>query len=244
MTQRTGPCEGARLTRFASVAEGLVLVVDDDPGICDTIEDGLHLAGYATARATDGMAALEMIRTTNPQLVILDVNMPRLDGFEVLKRMRESSVETPVIMLTARHERTDAVRGLSLGADDYVKKPFGLEELLLRVKAVLRRIQVESPKTLSCGSIVLDPVLHEVSKNGEPVDLSPTEYRLLECFLENKNRVLTKEHLLRVVWGIDFESETTVVETFVSYLRKKLAPEIKESLKTVRGVGFKLVDPS
>lgn len=244
MTQPTGLCEGVRLTRFCSVAEGLVLVVDDDPGICDTIEDGLHLAGYATVRAADGMAALEMVRTKNPQLVILDVNMPRLDGFEVLKRMRDASVDTPVIMLTARHERPDAVRGLSLGADDYVKKPFGLEELLLRVRAVLRRGNLESPRTLSCGAIVMDPAAHDVFKSGEAVDLSPTEYRLLECFLVNKNRVLTKEHLLRVVWGIDFESETTVVETFVSYLRKKLAPEIKESLKTVRGVGFKLVDPS
>lgn len=226
------------------MAEGLVLVVDDDPAICDTIEDGLHLAGYTTARATDGMAALEMIRTKRPQLVILDVNMPRLDGFEVLKRMRDASITTPVIMLTARHERPDTVLGLSLGADDYVKKPFGLEELLLRVKAILRRTQGEAPATLTCGVIVLDPVAHDVFKNGQLVDLSPTEYRLLECFLTNKNRVLSKEHLLRVVWGIDFESETTVVETFVSYLRRKLAPEIKDSLKTVRGVGFKLVDPS
>jgi two-component system OmpR family response regulator len=244
VTGRTGLCEGIGLTRFGSVTEGLVLVVDDDAAICDTIEDGLHLAGYATVRATDGMAALEMVRTSHPQLVILDVNMPRLDGFEVLKRMRDASIDTPVIMLTARHERPDAVRGLSLGADDYVKKPFGLEELLLRVRAVLRRSKAESPKALTCGAIVLDPTAHDVFKNGEPVELSPTEYRLLECFLTNKNRVLTKEQLLRLVWGIDFESETTVVETFVSYLRKKLAPEIKESLKTVRGVGFKLVDPS
>lgn len=234
----------AEVTRFAPVTETLVLVVDDDPGICDTIEDGLHLAGFATARATDGMAALEAVRTKRPHLVILDVNMPRLDGFEVLKRMRDSSLDTPVIMLTARHDRPDAVRGLSLGADDYVKKPFGLEELLLRVRAVLRRTQGDLPVTLSCGAIVMDSAAHDVFKNGEPVDLSPTEYRLLECFLMNKNRVLSKEHLLRVVWGIDFESETTVVETFVSYLRKKLAPEIKDSLKTVRGVGFKLVDPS
>lgn len=226
------------------MAEPLVLVVDDDPAICDTIEDGLHLAGYATARAGDGFEALEVVRLRRPQLVILDVNMPRLDGFEVLKRMRDSSVDIPVIMLTARHERPDAVRGLSLGADDYVKKPFGLEELLLRVKAILRRTRIEGDQVLSCGGIVMDPSAHDVYKNGERVELSPTEFRLLECFLLNKNRVLSKEHLLREVWGIDFESETTVVETFVSYLRKKLAPEMKDSLKTVRGVGFKMVDPS
>ena len=129
-----------------------------------------------------------------------------------------------------------------MGADDYVKKPFGLEELLLRVAAVLRRVTIDSERVLTCGPIQLNEAQHEVTCNGRVADLSPTEFRLLEYLMENKNRVLSKQQLLDAVWGIDFDSSTTVVETFVSYLRKKLAPEIEQMLVTVRGIGFKLID--
>jgi two-component system OmpR family response regulator len=219
-----------------------ILVADDDEAICDTIEDALHLAGYLTMRAKDGQMALDRVRSDRPDLVILDVNMPKMDGFEVLRKMRSLSITTPAILLTARHEREDAVTGLKLGADDYVKKPFGLEELLLRVAAVLRRVSGESDSALICGPISLSVARHEVMCAGTIADLSPTEFRLLEYFLENKNRVLTKQQLLDAVWGIDFDSSTTVVETFISYLRKKMAPEIDDMLITVRGIGFKLVD--
>ena len=221
-----------------------ILVADDDEAICDTIEDALHLAGYLTMRARDGQLALDRVRNDRPDLVILDVNMPKMNGFEVLRKMRSLSITTPAIMLTARHEREDAVKGLKLGADDYVKKPFGLEELLLRVAAVLRRASGESDSLLLCGPISLSVAQHEVKCSGNIVDLSPTEFRLLEYLMENKNRVLTKQQLLDAVWGIDFDSSTTVVETFISYLRKKMAPEIDEMLKTVRGIGFKLIDKS
>jgi two-component system OmpR family response regulator len=219
-----------------------ILVADDDEAICDTIEDALHLAGYLTMRAKDGQMALDRVRSDRPDLVILDVNMPKLDGFEVLRKMRSLSITTPAILLTARHEREDAVTGLKLGADDYVKKPFGLEELLLRVAAVLRRVNGESDSALVCGTISLSVARHEVICVGNAIDLSPTEFRLLEYLMENKNRVLTKQQLLDAVWGIDFDSSTTVVETFISYLRKKMSPEIDNMLVTVRGIGFKLVD--
>jgi two-component system OmpR family response regulator len=219
-----------------------ILVADDDEAVCDTIEDALHLAGYLTMRARDGQMALDRVRSDRPDLVILDVNMPKMDGFEVLRKMRSLSITTPAILLTARHEREDAVTGLKLGADDYVKKPFGLEELLLRVAAVLRRVNGESDSALMCGSISLSVARHEVLCAGKVIDLSPTEFRLLEYLMENKNRVLTKQQILDAVWGIDFDSSTTVVETFVSYLRKKMTPEIDNMLITVRGIGFKLVD--
>jgi two-component system OmpR family response regulator len=219
-----------------------ILVADDDEAVCDTIEDALHLAGYLTMRAKDGQMALDRVRSDRPDLVILDVNMPKLDGFEVLRKMRSLSISTPAILLTARHEREDAVTGLKLGADDYVKKPFGLEELLLRVAAVLRRVNGESDSALMCGTISLSVARHEVVCAGNVIDLSPTEFRLLEYLMENKNRVLTKQQLLDAVWGIDFDSSTSVVETFISYLRKKMSPEIDNMLVTVRGIGFKLVD--
>lgn len=217
-------------------------MADDDEAICDTIEDALHLAGYLTMRARDGQMALDRVRSDRPDLVILDVNMPKLDGFEVLRKMRSLSITTPAILLTARHEREDAVTGLKLGADDYVKKPFGLEELLLRVAAVLRRVNGESDSALVCGTISLSVARHEVVCAENDIDLSPTEFRLLEYLMENKNRVLTKQQILDAVWGIDFDSSTTVVETFISYLRKKMSPEIDNMLVTVRGIGFKLVD--
>jgi two-component system OmpR family response regulator len=219
-----------------------ILVADDDEAVCDTVEDALHLAGYLTMRARDGQMALDRIRSDRPDLVILDVNMPKMDGFEVLRKMRSLSIETPAILLTARHERADAVTGLKLGADDYVKKPFGLEELLLRVAAVLRRVNGESESVLTCGIVSLSVARHEVLCTGKLIDLSPTEFRLLEYLMENKNRVLTKQQILDAVWGIDFDSSTTVVETFISYLRKKMTPEIDNMLITVRGIGFKLVD--
>jgi len=219
-----------------------ILVADDDEAVCDTIEDALHLAGYLTMRARDGQMALDRVRSDRPDLVILDVNMPKLDGFEVLRKMRSLSITTPAILLTARHEREDAVTGLKLGADDYEKKPFGLEELLLRVAAVLRRVNGESDSALVCGTISLSVARHEVNCAGNTIDLSPTEFRLLEYLMENKNRVLTKQQILDAVWGIDFDSSTTVVETFISYLRKKMSPEIDNMLVTVRGIGFKLVD--
>lgn len=220
-----------------------ILVADDDEAICDTVEDALHLARYTTIRARNGQEALDQIRKQRPDLAILDINMPKLNGFELVQKMRTLGIDTPVIFLTARHNREDVVSGLKIGADDYVKKPFGIEELLLRVSVILRRLAPHESQTLICGPISLDISKHEVFCGSRIVKLSPTEFRLLEYFLENQNRVLTKQQVLDAVWGIDFESNTSVVETFVSYLRRKLSPEIDELLLTERGIGFKLVRP-
>lgn len=222
----------------------LVLVVDDEEAVCDIIVDALHLAEYRTLRAEDGATALTLMREQRPDLVILDVNMPRMTGFEVLERMRQVGILTPAILLTARHSREDTVTGFRLGADDYVKKPFGLEELLLRVSAVLRRTSgADEESVLQCGKVVMNLDVHQVTLGDDPVELSPTEFRLLRYLMENKNHVLSKQQILDAVWGIDFDSNTTVVETFVSYLRKKLTHEDEQVLVTVRGVGFKIVDP-
>lgn len=222
----------------------LVLVVDDEEAVCDIIVDALHLAEYRTLRASDGAAALTVMREQQPDLVILDVNMPRMTGFEVLERMRQAGILTPTILLTARHSREDTVTGFRLGADDYVKKPFGLEELLLRVSAVLRRTSgADEESVLQCGKIVMNLDVHQVTLGDDLVELSPTEFRLLRYLMENKNHVLSKQQILDAVWGIDFDSNTTVVETFVSYLRKKLAHGDEQVVVTVRGVGFKIVDP-
>ncbi len=222
----------------------LVLVVDDEEAVCDIIVDALHLAGYRTLRAGDGASALTITRDKQPDLVILDVNMPRMTGFEVLERMRQAGIMTPTILLTARHSREDTVTGLRLGADDYVKKPFGLEELLLRVAAVLKRTSGAIDEVvLRCGTVEMNLDMYQVTVGDAVIELSATEFRLLRYLMENKNHVVSKQQILDAVWGIDFDSNTTVVETFVSYLRKKLDHQGEQFLITVRGVGFKIVDP-
>ena len=171
--------------------------------------------------------------------------MPLMDGFELVERLRSTGDNTPALMLSARADRVDVTRGLALGADDYVTKPFGLEELLLRVKAILRRSQVslETSTNLSCGPIQLDESSHVVTFNEVPIELSPTEFKLLQVLMENKGRVLSKSLLLDEVWGITFESESTVADTYISYLRKKLHRDGFECIKTIRGVGFVIQDP-
>jgi len=192
--------------------------------------------------AADAMVAQTILRTSKPDLLIVDINMPLMDGFEFIEKIRSNGDQTPALMLSARADRADVTRGLTLGADDYVTKPFGLEELVLRIRAILRRSQFNesSSVSLSCGPIALDEASHQVSFNGEVVDLSPTEFRLLYVLLESKGRVLSKSVLLDEVWGINFETETTVVDTYISYLRKKLHRDGFEGIRTIRGVGFQL----
>ena len=220
----------------------LILVVDDEDGVADLLVDALTLGGYRARRARDGQEALRVLREISPDVILLDVNMPGLNGFEVLERIRAKGDETPVLFLTARQDRQDTTRGFVLGADDYITKPFGLEELLLRVKAILRRTRREIVETeaITCGNLVLHVDSHEVFLDDVQVTLSPTEFRLLEYLMSNQKRVLTKQQLLRAVWDIDFEAETSVVDTYISYLRKKLDPQGLGLIRTVRGVGFQL----
>lgn len=221
----------------------LIMIIDDEVGVRELLADALKLAGFETVAAADAMIAQTLLRTTRPDLLIVDINMPLMDGFEFIERIRGNGDNTPALMLSARGDRADITRGLTLGADDYVTKPFGLEELVLRVRAILRRSQfVEAvPTVLSCGPIILDQESHKVTFNSEVVDLSPTEFRLLHVLLESKGRVLSKSFLLEEVWGINFETETTVVDTYISYLRKKLHKDGFEGIRTVRGVGFQLL---
>ena len=220
----------------------LIMIIDDEAGVRDLLGDALKLAGFETITAADAMIAQTLLRNTKPDLLIVDINMPMMDGFEFIKRIRGNGDNTPALMLSARGDRADVTRGLTIGADDYVTKPFGLEELVLRIKAILRRSQftVVTPSSLSCGPITLDNDSHQVTFDGESVDLSPTEFRLLLVLLESKGRVLSKTYLLDEVWGITFESESTVVDTYISYLRKKLHRDGFEGIRTVRGVGFQL----
>ncbi len=220
----------------------LIMVIDDEAGVRDLLADALKLAGFETVVAADAMIAQTLLRSIKPNLLIVDINMPLMDGFEFIERIRSNGDNTPALMLSARGDRADITRGLTLGADDYVTKPFGLEELVLRVRAILRRSQfVEAaPTVISLGPIELDEASHKVTFNGEAVELSPTEFRLLAVLLESKGRVLSKSFLLNEVWGINFETETTVVDTYISYLRKKLHRDGFEGIRTVRGVGFQL----
>ena len=220
----------------------LIMIIDDEAGVRELLGDALKLAGFETLTAADAMIAQTLLRTTKPDLLVVDINMPLMDGFEFIERIRGNGDNTPALMLSARGDRADVTRGLTLGADDYVTKPFGLEELVLRVKAILRRSQFSEnvQETLTHGPITLDAKGHQVTFNGEAVDLSPTEFRLLQVLLESKGRVLSKTHLLDEVWGITFESESTVVDTYISYLRKKLHRDGFEGIRTIRGVGFQL----
>jgi two-component system OmpR family response regulator len=222
-----------------------VLIVDDEAGVRELLMDALRLAGFDPQSVGDGMSALTLLRTFTPEIMIIDINMPLMDGFELVERLRKIGNDVPVLMLSARADRVDVTRGLMLGADDYVTKPFGLEELVLRLRAILRRSRSTSPSNelINCGPISIDDVSHTVRFNTEVVDLSPTEYRLLQVLIENKNRVLTKTALLDDVWGITFESESTVVDTYISYLRKKLHKDGFEGIKTIRGVGFVIQEP-
>lgn len=222
-----------------------ILIVDDEVGVRELLKDALKLAGFHTQVANDGMSALTALRSYTPDIMIIDINMPLMDGFELVERLRKNGNNVPVLMLSARADRVDVTRGLTLGADDYVVKPFGLEELVLRLKAILRRSHISQVpgNALTCGPISINDATHTVTFADEDVDLSPTEYRLLQVLIENKNRVLSKSVLLDDVWGITFESESTVVDTYISYLRKKLHRDNFEGIKTIRGVGFVIQEP-
>jgi two-component system OmpR family response regulator len=222
-----------------------VLVVDDEPGVRDLLCDALRIAGYETETAANGVEAFEMLHRHRADLCIVDINMPSMNGFEFLSKLREHDTETPVLMLSARDSNDDVAQGLRYGADDYVRKPFSLEELLLRVKAILRRAMPgDDDVHYECGRLTMNVDRHEVFLDEEPIELSATEFRLLEVLMERKNRLVTREQLLREVWNIDFDSETSVLDTYVSYLRRKVHRDGFAPVTTVRGVGFKLVDES
>ena len=222
-----------------------ILIVDDEAGVRDLLGDALRIAGYETLVASDGDEALTLWRTNAVELCIVDVNMPTVNGFEFVEAVRRDNDALPILLLSARDAAVDVAHGLRIGADDYVRKPFSLEELLLRVAAILRRTSgaTEDDRVLTCGPLTMNVDRHEVTVGEDLVDMSATEFRLLEVLLAKKNHLLTREQLLRDVWDITFDSETSVLDTYISYLRKKIHREDFAPITTVRGVGFKLVDP-
>lgn len=224
-----------------------VLVCDDEPSIVELLQVSLKYQGFEVQVARDGTEALDIARRFRPDVVVLDVMMPRMDGFDTLSRMRADGIDAPVLFLTAKDAVEDRVRGLTIGGDDYVTKPFSLEEVVARVRVLLRRgaprdLPEERPQ-VSFADIVLDDETHEVSKAGEPVTLSPTEFALLRYFIVNAGVVLSKAKILDHVWNYDFGGDANVVETYVSYLRKKVDTGEKKYLHTLRGVGYVLREP-
>ncbi len=216
-----------------------VLVIDDEENIRFLVESALQLAGMETAGADDGRAGLKLVSDFRPDLIVLDVMMPELDGFDVLKRLRDSGSRTPVIFLTARDSTDDRVRGLTAGGDDYMVKPFAVAELVARVKLRLQQAGQASERTvLRCADLELDTEAYRVTRANAVVELSPTEYKLLHYLLVNSGRVLTRSQLLDHVWEYDFDGDASVVDTYISYLRRKLDNTNRKLIHTIRGVGF------
>ena len=225
-----------------------VLVVDDEPSIVDAVATALRYEGFDVEEATNGRSALTSAQDRPPDLMVLDVMLPDLDGIEVTRRLRSGGVKVPVLFLTARDSVEDKVAGLTVGGDDYVTKPFSLAEIVARVRAVLRRTgngggNVDGEGVLAFADISLDQDTREVWRAGTPIKLTATEFNLLRFFLLNPRRVLSKNQILDHVWHYDFGGDTNVVETYVSYLRRKLDKLGPSLLHTVRLVGYSLREP-
>ena len=220
-----------------------ILIVDDEPGVRDLLQDTLEGAGYSTLVAANGAEALDHLRRRSADLCIVDVNMPTMNGFEFLEKLRAHDTQTPVLLLSARDSATDVAAGLRFGADDYVRKPFSLEEIQERILAILRRSSNETSddEVLVSGPLTMNLDTHVLLIAGNEVSLSATEFHLLRVLLERKDRLVTREQLLREVWNIDFDSETSVLDTYISYLRRKIHDGDFTPIVTIRGVGYKLV---
>ena len=223
-----------------------VLVVDDDPAVRASLERALKLEGYEVLTAADGSEALREVAVAPPDALVLDVLMPELDGLEVCRRMREAADRTPVLMLTARDEVSDRVDGLDAGADDYLVKPFALEELLARLRALLRRSEPapEGNGGLRIEDLTLDPATREVHRGERGIELTKTEFSLLELFMRHPRQVLTRSQIFEAVWDYDFGPSSNALEVYVGYLRRKTeAGGEPRLIHTVRGVGYALREP-
>lgn len=222
--------------------EARILVVDDEPMIVELLSVSLRYQGFEVATAGSGTAGLDRAKVFRPDALIVDVMMPGMDGFGLLRRLRADGIDAPVLFLTARDDIEDKITGLTLGADDYVTKPFSLEEVVARLRVILRRaghgVPEEKSSRIRFADIELDDDTHEVWKAGEAVALSPTEFTLLRYFMVNAGTVLSKPRILDHVWRYDFGGEVGVVETYVSYLRKKVDTGPERLIHTLRGVGY------
>jgi two-component system OmpR family response regulator len=229
-------------TSLADARGSRVLVVDDEPNITDLISTALRYEGFEVVTAGTGRAAIDEVVARRPHLVVLDVMLPDLDGFDVARRLRQEGRKVPILFLTARDATEDKVRGLTLGGDDYVTKPFSLEELLARVRAVLRRVNEHGERSsrLSFSDLELDEDTREVFRGDTPIELTPTEFKLLRYLMMNPRRVLSKAQILDHVWEYDFDGDANVVETYISYLRKKVDKLGPPLIHTLRGAGYSL----
>ena len=221
-----------------------LLLVDDEDNLRSMLEAALRHTGFEVHPAATGREALAAVGEVHPDLIVLDVMLPDLDGFDVCKRLRSEGDRTPVLFLTARDTTEDKVRGLTLGGDDYLAKPFSLDELVARITAILRRTGAAgNDAVLRCADLALDDEAHLVTRGGEEVALSPTEYNLLRYLLLNKGRVVSKVQILDHVWQYDFGGDGGVVETYIGYLRKKLDRSEPRLIHTIRGVGYAIREP-
>ncbi|WP_170176098.1 response regulator transcription factor [Lentzea flaviverrucosa] len=226
-----------------------LLVVDDEATVRELLSATLRFAGFQVTSAATGAEAVAAAVAEPPDLVLLDVMLPDVDGFEVVRRLREQRAQgrrgpVPVLFLTARDRKSDKVTGLSLGADDYVTKPFDLEELIARIRAILRRTSGHREGLLTVDALALDTEGHRVTRAGLPVRVSPTEFRLLRYLMENAGRVVSKTQILDRVWRYDFGGDAGIVDTYISYLRRKVDAEDPKLIHTVHGVGYVLRDPA
>ena len=227
------------------MAPARLLLVDDEDNLRSMLEAALRHSGFDVHPVANGRDAIAAVPTVQPDLIVLDVMLPDLDGFDVCKRLRTAGDRTPVLFLTARDATEDKVRGLTLGGDDYLVKPFSLEELVARITAVLRRTGLDpAAEELRCDDLAMDDDAHLVTKAGREVALSPTEYNLLRYLLVNKGRVVSKAQILDHVWDYDFGGDGGVVETYIGYLRRKLDQTDPRLIHTIRGVGYTLRAPA
>jgi two-component system, OmpR family, response regulator len=220
-----------------------ILVVDDEPSIVDAVATALRYEGFDVIEARTGRLGLSIAQTEQPDLIVLDVMLPDLDGFQIARRLRADGLSIPVLFLTARDALEDKVAGFSVGADDYVTKPFSLAEIVLRVRAILQRTagpDATVDNRLAFADVTLDPETHEVKRNGNPIELTATEFNLLRYFMLNPRRVLSKPQILDHVWHYDFDGDSNILETYISYLRKKLNQFGPPLIQTVRLVGYAL----
>ena len=237
----------------APAPEAKLLVVDDEPNIRDLLASSLRFAGFDVSTAEDGSSAFHEAQAVRPDLIVLDVMLPDMDGFTVTRRLRDAGLTTPVLFLTARDDMRDKIQGLTVGGDDYVTKPFGLEEVIARIRAILRRthaIENEDDGVVRVADLVLDEDAHEVYRAEVEVDLSPTEFKLLRYLMLNAGRVVSKAQILDHVWEYDWNGDAAIVESYISYLRRKVdqiqgadGQPVTPLIQTRRGVGYMLREP-
>lgn len=236
--------------------EATIAVVDDEPSIRDLLTASLHFSGFDVVSAANGTEAINVIEKSHPDLIILDVMLPDIDGFTVTRRIRNDGITAPVLFLTARDDTQDKVMGLTVGGDDYVTKPFSLEEVVARIRAILRRTRQdeEDGPVISVADLEINEDSHDVSRHGVPVDLSPTEYKLLRYLMDNSGRVLSKAQILDHVWQYDWGGDAAIVESYISYLRKKIdgvtykdengeEQRVEPLIQTKRGIGYMIREP-